>query len=155
MNTQQKPLGVDLSDSQWADQRAMQAAPMDPGEMDARVIECRGEGLNKSQAIGPCLRLVEYKAHKATDSNGKESTVVDQVGVGSDDVAGFDAAWNRAEAREKEAQAVNPLDFDTKAKYVAALNKIGVDGVAWAAALLSGHGVTTWGNLKKELSVNV
>lgn len=131
----------------------VEAEPMDRELLSQRVIECREKGMSKHQSMGHCLQLVEYRAHLDEDDN----VVVDQEGVGSDDVVGFEEVWGEVEAERAAMDAVNAIEHDTKASYVAALREHSshLDPIAWAAGKLAEHGVTTWPNLKKALAPDV
>ena len=106
--------------------------PADPGALDVAIVQAIERGETKAQAIGPVL-------------------------AGSDDVPGFEAAWDRVQVAQDAAAAVNPLDFDDEANYATAVGRTSpvCDGTKWATGLLAKYDVTKWSALKAKLSPDV
>ena len=93
-------------------------------------------------------------AAREASPKASKAHLVGAVLQGSDDVAGFEQAWDAVEAERKAMAAVNLEEHITRVTYEADLDKIAVhlDSYSYAEGVLDAAGVTTWNELQDKLS---
>lgn len=106
------------------------------------------------EPIDPAACAERIVAAREADPKASKALIVGIALQGSDDVAGFERAWDEIEAERVAMAAVSPASCATESAYRNELTAISkhLDAQLFVNGTLAEAGVATWAELKSKLA---